>query len=123
MVGEPLMMILPPVAVPAAALLPAFSTTAESKVLSVAMFCERVKSLDRVSINTSPVAVIPVAPTVPISKAPAFTKLTLPSLVAPSPPARVFTLLPEFVRLKAPVPCKPIPSAVIAADCVNAVEL
>ena len=34
------------------------------------------------------------------------------------PPASVLTLLPVLVSVKVPVPCRPKPEAVIAADCV-----
>ena len=71
--GEPEMMMLPPVAVPAAVLLPALSNTALAVVLVVVTFWAIVKSPLSVSMRTSPVAVMPVGFTVPTVNAPAFT--------------------------------------------------
>ena len=73
MVGVPVMRMLPPVAVPATVLLPAFNNTALAVVLVVVTFSAIVKSPLSVSMRTSPVAVIPVGLTVPMVKAPAFT--------------------------------------------------
>ena len=73
MVGVPAMMMLPPVAVPAKVVLPAFNKTALEVVLVVVTFWAIVKSPLRVSMRTSPVAVMPVGFTVPIVIAPAFT--------------------------------------------------
>ena len=64
---------LPPVAVPAAVLLPAFSRMAVALVLAVEMFELTVRSPLKVSTRMSPVAVMPVGLTDPMVSAPAFT--------------------------------------------------
>ena len=116
MVGEPLMRMFPPVAVPAAVFLPAFNITASSDVLVVSMAAASVKLPDSVSTRTVPVLVMPVGLTVPMVNAPLFTTFTLPSLVALLPPARVVMLLLVLVSVKLPVPCRPKPAALIAPD-------
>ncbi len=88
-VGEPEMMRLPPVAVPAAVLLPAFSNTASAVVLVVVTLSAIVKSPLSVSMRTSPVAVMPVGLTVPIVNAPAFTYVSVLTPLA----AKVLMLL------------------------------
>ena len=68
------MRMLPPVVVPAAALLPAFSSIAVEVALVVATFCATVISPLSVSTRTSPLALMPVVEaTVSMRKAPAFT--------------------------------------------------
>ena len=119
MVGEPLMMMLPPVDVPAAVFLPAFKITASADVLVVLMDCASVKLPDSVSTRTVPVLVMPVGLTVPMVNAPLLMTFTLPSLVVLLPPANVVMLLLVLVSVKLPVPFKPKPAAEIAADCVT----
>ena len=90
MLGGPVMRMLPPVVVPAAALLPALSSIAVEVALVVATFCATVISPLSVSTRTSPLALIPVvAPTVSTESAPAFTNVKPLTPVA----AKVLTML------------------------------
>ena len=68
-VGEPLTITLPPVAVPAAVATPALSVTAVDEVLVVLMLSLKVRSPVSVVIETSPVDQIPVGLTVPMVSA------------------------------------------------------
>ena len=98
MVGAPLIRMLPPVALPAAVLLPAFSNTAVAVVLVVLTFSDTVKSPVRVSMRTSPVALMPVGFTAPMFKAPAFTYVKADTPLA----AKVPTLLLLWSKVTAP---------------------
>ena len=89
--GEPEMMMLPPVMVPTALLTPALSDKAEAELMRlVEIPCAMVKLPVAVERLTVPVAASPcVVPTVPTVKAPLLLKLRLPTPLA----ARLATAL------------------------------
>ena len=106
--------MLPPLAVPAAAALPALSTMALAPLAVVLTSLARVRSPLVVLSCSAPVPARPATPsTVPTVKAPACCSVRLPTS-----PATVPTALPLPARLKAPPPCRlRLPACTPAAAC------
>ena len=121
-VGEPEILISPPVREPITALFPALIVIAFAVVFVDEIFWAMDKSPARVSTNTVPLECMPLfVPTVPMVNPPlASVKLNEPSLALLSPPASVATLLLVLFSVKVPVPCKPRLLAMMAAVWVTA---